>query len=279
MIVQVPELFQQKHPFPYPKNNKICFEEWFFENYDPYQNPDGRVYLPIFWTGFLVRANYGKNQPLVGILQYFLDQLPKNAKYFTIVQYDDGVIADLSGLDIKVYAMSGPRIDYCIPLIYQIPTISFTSNRDFFCNFIGRVTHPVRRDLLSFKHLNKPDKKYYISDVDHGQNPFYQILARSVFTLAPRGYGQTSFRIMEAVAQGSIPVYISDEFLIPHGHAFEDYGVLVKEKDSLYIPEILDSFSQHDIETKQGRLKDIYYSLFTYEANRDLILTDLKNSN
>ena len=37
-----------------------------------------------------------------------------------------------------------------------------------------------------------------------------ELLQRSEFTLCPRGYGRTSFRLYEAIQQRSIPIYVHD---------------------------------------------------------------------
>ncbi|KAJ1465033.1 hypothetical protein T484DRAFT_1866809, partial [Baffinella frigidus] len=39
---------------------------------------------------------------------------------------------------------------------------------------------------------------------------FRDVTAASVFSLAPRGNGASSFRIFEALEHGSVPVYIYD---------------------------------------------------------------------
>ena len=37
----------------------------------------------------------------------------------------------------------------------------------------------------------------------------------SVFGLAPRGYGPTSFRLYETMQMDAVPIYISDVFWLP----------------------------------------------------------------
>jgi hypothetical protein len=60
---------------------------------------------------------------MVGELQRFIDKLPKEKKYYTIVQYDDGILNDISGLDIIVYSMGCKKPGY-----YPIPLLSEKEN-------------------------------------------------------------------------------------------------------------------------------------------------------
>ena len=270
-IIDIPAQFRPHHPFEYPKGNFTIFEEWFFQNVDPRQI-NGRIYLPIFWTSYYVKNNYGSNnmQPL----QDFINSLDKSQSYFTIVQYDDGILNNLDGLDIKVFAMSGKRVDYPLPLIAMQHPSAWTSEKEIFCNFVGRLTHPIREQVFnSCKDINN----WYVKINTHSELEFRTILAKSLFTLCPRGYGVTSFRIMEALEHGSIPVYISDEFIIPHGIEFNSYGVLIHISvlDSRSIESILTEISPEKILELQARGKEVFDKYYTYQANKKLILCNL----
>ena len=37
----------------------------------------------------------------------------------------------------------------------------------------------------------------------------------------PRGYGPTSFRLYESIEMQSIPIYISDEFILPYSNIID----------------------------------------------------------
>lgn len=251
--MHVPKIFQPEHPIKYPKDNDIDFENWFRMNY---QQKEGRIYLPIMWTAYYCKNKYGKDQSAINSLQAWLNRLDRSKKYFTIVQYDDGILNDLSGLDIKVFSMSG-KGDYYLPLLCQDHEYSEKHERDIFCSFIGRNTHPIRSEILKIKRPH-----WFISPALLPLPGFCAILSRSIFTLCPRGYGPTSFRIKESIQYGSIPVYISDNFIEPYGIPFEKYGVLVKPEDIWNLPAILE---QVDINERQLAIRD-HQHLFTYEG-------------
>jgi hypothetical protein len=162
--------------------------------------------------------------------------------------------------------MGGGHWDYPLPLICQPHPYSFTTQRDIFCAFMGALTHPIRKNLLPYiKKAGYLVNTFSIPIQDYCMN-----LSRSVFTLAPRGYGVTSFRLMEAVQFGSIPVYISDKPMFPHKEWF-DYGVFIEPDRVQHIDKILKAITPDEIAYKQKRLKEVW-EMFTYEGCRNRIL-------
>jgi FkbM family methyltransferase len=259
-MVSVPDHFQPKHPFAYPGDNDVEFERWYFERY---KTIEGRTYLPIMWTAYYCKADRepSRKEGLIKSLQRFIDSLPP-LKYYTIVQYDDGILNDLSHIDIKVFSMSGGRIDYALPLICKAHQ-PITINKDLYASFIGRNTHPIRTQLLKLKQPG-----WMITNAVQKLPAFCNVLARSTFTLCPRGYGPTSFRICEALQYGSIPVYISDKFIEPHGIDFNEYGVKVTPNQINDLPLILAGV---DVTTKRDAAINAYRSYYTYEVNKEII--------
>lgn len=219
----VPIEFRPKHPHPYPDHNKYEFERWFGDNLHDADITGERLYLPIYWTAYHVLHGYGTNQVFINKLQLFVNSLDRTKKYFTICQYDDGPIIDFKDLDIIVCGMSGGRIDYPIPLLCEPPPYKFDVERDLLVSFVGAITHPIRKKLVTTWPLDNKDS--LVTSVRHKPIDYYKLMARSKFTLCPRGYGKSSFRIMEAIHYGSIPVYISDEFITPYNYIFP--GILV----------------------------------------------------
>jgi FkbM family methyltransferase len=259
--VLVPDHFRPKHPIVYPGDNDPDFERWFFENY---KGSEGRTYLPIQWTAFYCKNGYGKQPGPIASLQKFLDDLDRSKKYFTIVQYDDGILNDLKDLDIKVFSMSGKPMDYCLPLLCQDhKPIDPMPNRDIFCSFVGRNTHPIRSEILKIKQPG-----WFITDKVQKMPEFCNTLARSVFTLCPRGYGPNSFRVKECMQYNSIPVIISDVILDPHGIDVNTYGVRVMPDQIKDLPQIL---SQVDAQAKRIQTIQAYEWYYTFKRNKEII--------
>lgn len=270
-MIQIPEPFRPKIKVDYPPNNKTIFEEWFYGNWsDIIQDSYDRVYLPIFWTSYYVNNNYGKDQKAIYELQYFIDNLDRSKKYFTILQYDDGILNNLSGLDIKVFGSGGGRIDYPIPLLTMPHPYKFDSRRDVFCSFAGGMTHPIRNEIVK-----RYSFRYFIHRKPLPIEDYCHLIARSKFHLCPRGYGKTSFRICESLQFGAIPVYISDDFIIPYGKDFSEYGVLIPSSEVRNIDRILKSIPQEEIERKQESGRKAYQELYSYEGCQKLILENI----
>lgn len=260
-IMQVPSHFQPHPPTFYPSDNAVDFEHWYMQNYTPH---NGRTYLPIMWTAYYCRAKYGKDESKIASLQAYLDTLDRSLKYYTIVQYDDGILNDISKLDLQVFSMSGYPMNYPLPLICQPHDPLPPAKRDMFASFVGRITHPVREELMQFEKKSG----WFIRTKSMHMAQYCDVLNRSIFTLCPRGYGPTSFRIMEALQFGSIPVYISDVFIEPHYVDFNLYGVIVPLQNVGALPGIL---ARVNIPQLQEAGRSAYEGFYTYPANKKYV--------
>lgn len=287
-MVNVPDEFRVMH-FEYPQGNKIPFEHYFFKKYNEIKPDVYRTYLPVFWTSYYVNNGYKSTKEL----QKFLNSLDKSKKYFTICQYDDGILDNVKGLDLLVYAMGSNKPGYYpIPLISQPLNnnhVAHLKNRDIEYSFIGKNTHPIREQLI--KAFNNDTNTSYFDETlgrdieltHRTLNPYigfdelpiaeyYQILIRTKYALCPRGYGVTSFRMFEAMAYGCIPVYISDEFLEPFNIPFTLYGIKIKEDQIKDIPEIIKSANYQEL---YNNMCEIYVKYFVYSSCFNAIIKTL----
>jgi len=260
--------FRVKQNFLYPEDNKHEFERWFYDNTQP-DELTGRTYLPIFWTAYWTNNGYGQKEKSRNILQHFIDSLPRDKKYFTICQYDDGPIIDFKDLDIVVFGMSGGRIDYPIPLLCQPHGYKFDCKRDIFASFVGGDTHPIRKELVK-QFTGKPD--CHVSLKKLPLKEYCNLMSRSIFALCPRGYGKSSFRIMEAIHYGAIPVYISDDFVTPYHSPFNSFGIQVGFDYNLF--DLLKDVREDHIPMLQKGAAEAK-PLFTYEGCKRMILAEV----
>lgn len=210
MIQPVPSIFQVPDFFYYPSDNFPDFEYWFKQNITEAElSYWDRVYLPILFTSYFKRNQYGKNAAAIGLLQDFVDTLPADKKYFCIVQYDDGVLIDWKGKDVKVFSMSG-KGDIPIPLVCQPHKFLFPGlKRDITISFVGRMTNIFREYIINWAYESKR-KDIHVTSDPHSMEDYCRILARSKFVLCPRGYGASSFRISEAMQYGAMPIVFID---------------------------------------------------------------------
>jgi len=280
-IEKVPNKFQVLTNHEYPPNNRMIFEEYFL-NYCKQDSLDvERIYLPILWTNFYIGRNYGNSD--MSDLQTYLNSLDRGKKYFTIIQYDDGILQNIADLDIFIFGSGGggrkpvPRknLGYPIPLICEPdPNANKDRSRDILGSFVGTFneSYTVRKkmkkvcvssDLLIQEHL--------------GYGKFVDIMERSIFSLCPRGYGATSFRICEALQHGSIPVYIYDTPWIPWPDEFDfnEIGILVAEKYINNIESIIRNKTAEEIAAYRVNGQRIYEEYFSFEGCSKQIIKKL----
>lgn len=266
--MNIPHEFQRGISVEYPKDNREIHEQWLIKNMGGYHSK--REYLPINWCGYFVNHKYGQDRTAMQRLNRYLRTLDRSKKYFTVTQYDLGIIADISHLDIKVFGSGGGRIDFPIPLICH-PHGKQENEKDIFASFIGSITHPIRKEVL--KYADHVD--WIVTDLNYDNRTFCDVLSRSLFALCPRGFGLTSFRICEALEQGAIPVYISDEWIVPGNIDFNSYGVLVHSSEVDQLDAILYNISEEQIKSKQEAGREIYERIFTFHGCRQLILDNI----
>ena len=276
-MIEVPQIFQGKTNKEYPPYNKMVFEEYFMNYYRDNNIETDRIYLPIMWTNFYISRKYGAFS--MADLQDFIDKLDTTKKYFTVILYDDGILQNVDHLDIKIFGGGGGgkntksifNLGYPIPLLCSpSPCIDIHKNRDLLCSFVGTIKemYPIRMKLAKmyssiFSVINRTSYKTFID-----------IMERSVFSLCPRGYGATSFRICEALQHGSIPVYVYDRPWIPWEGEFDfnQIGILIPEAEICNIINILSHKTKRNISDYLIKGRYIYNKYFTFEGATKQIL-------
>lgn len=253
----------------YPPNNFKIFEEWFGENYNGC-NTD-RELIPAYFTSYWVNNDYGNNGRAKQEMQEYIDGLDRNKRWFTVVQYDDSVLIDFKDLDVLRFEMS-KNIGTPLPLLNMPHPYKFTSPKKYIANFVGGRTHPIRDELNQFK-----DKEgWYISFEQHDIERYCEIIYQSLFTLCPRGYGINSFRITEALQYGSIPVYISDDFINPFNNPFYEYGITLHSKHIKFLEDELERRNEKEIVAYQDKGKAAYGDMYTYDGCLKNIINELE---
>ena len=279
MIQKVPNIFQTRTNHEYPPYNKMVFEEYFMNWFIENKIESKRVYLPIMWTNFYISRKYGT----VGMcdLQMCLDTLDRSKKYFTVIQYDDGILQDLKDLDIQIFGAGGGgkrtvserNLGQPSPLLCQPnPFIDKKKERNLICSFAGTIkNHPIRQQIKNL-YFNK----FLVLD-SVGYSQYIDIMERSVFSLCPRGYGATSFRICESLQHGSIPIYVYDKPWIPFEDDFDfnKIGILISEKQIPDILDIIKSKTKEEIAEYVENGKAIYEQYFTFEGCTKKIIEKL----
>jgi hypothetical protein len=299
LIQSVPEKFQPNYVSTYPcYSSGKNMEEIIFEILKEKQKQNDikteYIYLPIFWTSYYVIQNYGEN---IDDLYEFLETLDKSKKYFTIVQYASGIFVKNYNLNITVFTSGGGglnmknydtihEIDFygirrhifygskgtydiplmCLPQFPETPIV-----KDIFCSFMGRFdTHKCRIDM---KQIISNSEKYKLFE-SVNYDVYKNLINRSIFTLAPRGFGYTSFRLIEAILANSIPIYIwDDKITLPFSDELEwsTFCVIIQASELDNLDNILTNINIQEMQNNLSKVKQ----LFTFENTVEYIIQKL----
>jgi hypothetical protein len=133
--------------------------------------------------------------------------------------------------------------------IYERDELKFDPDRrptELFSFMGASSTHPVRAEVMRLTH-----PEGLLLDTSSEQGPalpkleyrrrYRDALLDSAFILCPRGGGPTTFRLMEAMFMGRVPVVISDSWVAPTGPDWNSFSIQVPEDAVERIPELLEA--------------------------------------
>jgi hypothetical protein len=271
-------------PYP-PYHTGFYLEEYFFDFYNKNKllfDNTGYTLIPIFWTAVYRENIFFKSElDRKQFLQQYLDALP-SGNYFCVSQHDDAVKEYLPKKTLSFEA-GGRRDGIPIPLICSsLKYIPKNLNKEFFCSFIGSYTHPLRKEIFNLYSSDKDFKlnggEWAAAVTDKQFNEFITTTVKSEFTLCPRGYGASSFRLYEALQLGSIPVYISDKKWLPFEDEinWNDFCVIVEPDNLINLKNILKDISDNQKNKMILKGKEIYNNYFTLEKTCAQILKMLE---
>jgi hypothetical protein len=159
---------------------------------------------------------------------YVCEKAAQENKYvFTLCQWDDGIQLQCDKPNnFIIFSIGGSNNikdnAICLPLVvedkfYKLLDTEKASIKDksILCSFVGTCTHNVRHIMVN-KLQNNSNFVFYIKQswtLDIPENMtqiFIDTTKKSKFALAPRGYGNSSFRFFEIMQLEVIPIYIYD---------------------------------------------------------------------
>lgn len=273
---------EPKYPIYPPYHKGLYLEDFAFQYYKEHKeefDKSGRLMIPVSWTSLYVDGTEHN-------IQAYLNALDQSKAYWTLSQHDDGIRQRLPPNTLH-FAAGGLGGGIPIPLICSpIPTDDFMtcglSDKQFFCSFVGSLTHNIRAKLFTtYKH----NKLFYFSNPHQWSqtvkpnflHQFLNITSQSVFALAPRGYGLSSFRLYEILQLGAIPVYISDKHWLPFTNEIDwnEFCVLLTDDDIPYLENILKSIPESRQQQMLDKGKEVYENYFTMEKVCEQILKRL----
>jgi organic radical activating enzyme len=153
-------------------------------------------------------------------------------------------------------------------LPYQHSTVDPQGkDRDILISFMGSLTQlHLPEDHIRGGRLIEFRDKFQSKDIvvgtpydvrsKLGELSYHDLMARSVFTMCPAGYGRWSFRLIEALLNGSIPLLISDGYVLPFENKIDwsKYCYVINEKDLFGLTEFIQRLSIDEIRQKQKNI-------------------------
>lgn len=275
--------------FNYPPHHSGDHLEEAFVKFWLKEGTGDRKLIPIHWTAvYNHRVKEGldpgsPNHILRQELKTYLRSLPREGKYFVVCTHDDAPSEELPP-NTQVFAAGGNanKIDVPIPLTCGPHLEVLDPVRTIPMSFVGSVTHPIRQTLLMSVN-GKPGVYLQVSEWQENissekSQTFKQITQNSMFSLCPRGYGATSYRLYEAMQLGSVPVYVSDKHLLPWNDELDwnSFCVILKPEQISDIFELTFGIGNKKLREMQTNLDEIWKKHFSIEASCKHILKRIK---
>ena len=280
-----------KDTYP-PFKNGLYLEEFFLQKILKENIITKRKYIPALWTNFQIESWFNhKKQEMQNELDLWIKNNPSENGYFTIVQYDDGLLLKLPSNTIIYGACSGM---IPIPLIYEdinntlknIPKKKY-NEKNTLCSFVGNITSNEIKPNVREEIFNKLSNNKIFKLINSGgwspivnfnsQKVFIETTINSKFALAPRGYGRSSFRFFECFEVGTIPIYMwNDINWLPFKESidYDKLCIVIHINDIDKLETILLSIN----ENKYNEMLNYYQTikhLFTLEGMSNYIINTL----
>ena len=106
---------------------------------------------------------------------------------------------------------------------------------------------------------------------------YVPLMSRSRFTLCPAGFGRWSFRLVQAILTGSLPVLLADGYVLPFAHRipWDSFLVRVPERDVAAVPDMLRAMPEEEYCTRVEAMRAAR-PMFTESGVLDLIVDELR---
>ncbi len=139
-------------------------------------------------------------------------------------------------------------------------TLEPSTKKDIFYSFIGAATHHVRNTIFSMSHSKnaviKQRREWFSTltprEKENLGQEYRDVLARSRFSLCPRGNECSSVRFWESLQAGAIPVLISDTVRLPETFDWSSAIIRIPESAVGTVPRVLEDISPEQEESMRN---------------------------
>ncbi len=231
----------------------------------------GAAYVPVFFDSLFFHAQCSAFLPSEFAARYralwrILFALGANPRpYFTLLGMYDFPIWEwhLFPRNIVVAAGNGYG-DVAIPLLKGDRPLQRRA-KDIRVSFMGAMDGPS--NVLNVRS----DMQRVFGDVAHfGEGAHWEdIMARSDFSLCPRGLGPTSFRLFEALSVTSIPIDLwKVRSWLPYAEELDwsSFALVFEAGQMDAAKETVQRMPADEVGRMQDRIAQVYPSYFSYDA-------------
>lgn len=259
-----------------PKDFHYCghkgpyLESYFDQSFDSKVDVGGWIYVPIYWT------NLGRHQ-FDHALEWLCPQLDRGKRYFTIVLDAVGLPHSINNL--RVYGPSSGEA--AVPLIACEPQAK-ELDKQYDLGFLGSINSSTDylglRTVLHQWASKQPGNHMLIPNAPLPFQEYIRAVEQTRITLAPRGFGPTSFRLYEALAVGSVPVYLWDQDCrLPYHleEEWQEFSFIIQRNE---IDGLSERIQNSDLEHMRLTGMDFFQRRCTLSATCDWIVKDLRST-
>jgi hypothetical protein len=183
---------------------------------------------------------------------------------------DDIFVADVSLAGFE--RLLNPRT-VSMPALPVIAGPGTVGPKSVLASFRGIASHPCREKLCALHdgaafRCEIADRTKYVGRVDAvagaKDDSYADLMAASVFAFVPRGDALFSYRFLEAMSYGCIPVILSDNWVPPFDRtiAWNDIALHVPENGAPVLPQLLRAFEPQRIAAIQQAVVETYRTCF-----------------
>lgn len=141
--------------------------------------------------------------------------------YVTVLQHMNGLYLEQHPsfrpvLRNILVLSSGGRGHVALPLLSAPLKLSHTHpSTSTLVSFAGSASHGALR-RAALRDLESTAASVGFKSVIYSGRDWVQVMSNASVTLAPRGWGRTSFRLYEALQSGTVPVVVYDDLWMPY---------------------------------------------------------------
>lgn len=192
---------------------------------------------------------------------------------FTKDNYDP-----IYNIPIPTGTYSNKSLDISYPKTIKENIIRLSKYK-YLVSFKGQTNTPERKKMYELlqhipEYLIISNGRQYGGTNTTGTIPYYDLIYYSLFSLVPVGDGWISYRLMEVMATGSIPIIISDQWVLPFESFlnWKEFSIIIKFEELERLPIIIKNnmVNYHDMSNK---CFEIYHKYF---KNGDAIMKGIE---